>query len=55
MTIYGARVTKVYKQEQKWHVDWTSLKEDFETGDMVESRKSLVSALPRAGELLIKK
>ncbi|KAJ5902977.1 hypothetical protein N7504_005360 [Penicillium tannophilum] len=41
VTIYGARVTKVYKQEQKWHVDWTSLKEDLKTGNMVESRKSL--------------
>lgn len=43
VTVYGALVTKVHKQEQKWHVHWTSLKEDLQTGMLVESHKSLVS------------
>ncbi|KAJ5667012.1 hypothetical protein N7507_002876 [Penicillium longicatenatum] len=40
-TIYGALVTKVYKQEQKWHVHWTSLNEDLQTASLVESHKSM--------------
>ncbi|KAJ5920764.1 hypothetical protein N7466_009090 [Penicillium verhagenii] len=41
VTIYGALVTNVHKQEKKWHVSWTLLDEDLATGGMVEVSNSL--------------
>lgn len=42
VTIYGALVTRVYKDESEWHVLWTSLEEDPSTGRLVENQKSAV-------------
>lgn len=43
VTEYGALVTKIYKQGQKWQLNWTSLLEDTQTGDFVETYHSSVS------------
>ncbi|KAJ5528723.1 hypothetical protein N7527_002116 [Penicillium freii] len=40
VTEYGALVTNIYKQGQKWQVTWTSLLEDAQTGDFVETYHS---------------
>ncbi|KAJ5413283.1 FAD dependent oxidoreductase [Penicillium sp. CMV-2018d] len=40
VTEYGALVTKIYKQGQKWQLNWTSLLEDPKTGDFVETYHS---------------
>ncbi|OKP02507.1 Thiol-specific monooxygenase [Penicillium subrubescens] len=43
-TVYGALVTKVYKEESQWHVTWTSLHEDSASKELVESQNSAVVA-----------
>ncbi|KAJ5626213.1 Dimethylaniline monooxygenase N-oxide-forming [Penicillium lagena] len=37
-TIYGALVTRVFKNGQKWHVVWSSLHEDSHTKGVVEQQ-----------------
>ncbi|KAJ5751661.1 hypothetical protein N7520_008578 [Penicillium odoratum] len=41
VTIYGALVTEIYKQDEQWHVHWTILEEDIHNGELVESHQSL--------------
>ncbi|KAJ5894837.1 hypothetical protein N7495_006528 [Penicillium taxi] len=41
-TIYGALVTKVYKEGSEWHVTWTTLHEDPETGNLTEKSESAI-------------
>jgi hypothetical protein len=43
-TVYGALVTKVYKEESQWHVTWTSLHEDSASKELVESQNSAVGS-----------
>ncbi|KAJ5227577.1 uncharacterized protein N7469_007583 [Penicillium citrinum] len=40
VTTYGALVTNVYKEEQKWNVRWRSLFEDTKTGKLFEKEES---------------
>ncbi|KAJ5313290.1 uncharacterized protein N7443_000174 [Penicillium atrosanguineum] len=40
VTIYGALVKQVYKEDQNWHVHWTTLNEESGTGNIVEHQKS---------------
>jgi hypothetical protein len=47
MTIYGALVTKVYKDGSQWHVAWSSLHEDSKSKELVESQNSAVSSMNR--------
>lgn len=44
VTIHGALVEEVYKQGQEWHVHWTMLNEDPDTGHIVEQQESAVSS-----------
>ncbi|KAJ5371446.1 uncharacterized protein N7496_007538 [Penicillium cataractarum] len=39
-TVYGALVTKVYKEGTQWHVSWNSLDEDSTSKDLVERQHS---------------
>ncbi|KAF3384477.1 Thiol-specific monooxygenase [Penicillium rolfsii] len=41
-TIYGASVTKIYKEGSQWHVAWSSLHEDLESEELVESQNSAI-------------
>lgn len=41
-TIYGALVTRVFKNGQKWHVVWSSLREDSHTKSVVEHQQTEV-------------
>jgi hypothetical protein len=45
VTIYGALVTEVYKQGHEWHVHWTTLHEDSETGKLVEQQQFAVNSM----------
>ncbi|KAJ5584836.1 uncharacterized protein N7459_004636 [Penicillium hispanicum] len=42
VTIYGALVTRIYKDGSGWHVLWTSLEEDPNTGSLIENQKSAI-------------
>lgn len=45
VTAYGALVTEVYKEGREWHVHWTSLHEDPESGNVIQQQESAVSSM----------
>lgn len=47
VTIFGALVTSVYKEGGKWHVHWSLLHEDSQTGEVAEQSESEVNHLVR--------
>lgn len=43
VTIFGALVTKVWKEELTWSLAWTLLQEDATTGDLCETHHTSVN------------
>lgn len=43
VTIFGALVTKAWKEGSRWHVNWTLLQEDVQSGDLVETQNTSVT------------
>ncbi|KAJ5674393.1 Dimethylaniline monooxygenase N-oxide-forming [Penicillium maclennaniae] len=42
VTIYGALVKQVYKTGQEWHVHWTTLEQDSNSGHIAEQQNTAV-------------
>ncbi|RAK99928.1 putative FAD dependent oxidoreductase [Aspergillus ibericus CBS 121593] len=42
VTVYGARVNRLRKNEQQWHVTWSTLKENDQSGSLAEQEETAV-------------
>lgn len=51
VTIYGARVTSVKKDGHKWHVTWSTLREDGESKSLEEHEETAVGLMKGRGRL----
>ena len=43
VTLYGARVNRLHKDEQEWHVTWSTLTEDDQTRRLKGREETAVS------------
>lgn len=50
-TVYGALVTSVYKDGQKWHIIWKQLQEDAQGDSLVEEQREAVRVVINVHEL----